>query len=94
MWTDKIITPFGTSNARLGSDEDGFHYFQSSHSMHIEQAFGTMKARWGILWKPLRYSLVNNVAMCLYNLCVDNADHSAQDLRSEEDYSTIQSYAS
>lgn len=67
--------------------------------MHIEQAFGTMIARWGILWRPLRYSLSHNIrvvelAMCLHNFCVDHSDFSAEDLHTEESYITLQQYAS
>lgn len=54
------ITPMPSASAEPDSVCDVFNYYQSSHRMYIEQAFGIMIARWGILWSPLRYSLLIN----------------------------------
>ena len=45
--------------------------------MHIEQAFGILKRRWGILWKQLGFSIEANcrivcAAMLLHNVCIEN----------------------
>lgn len=98
MYTETVITPFSSNFASSGTAKDGFKFYQSSHRMRIEQAFGTMIARWGILWRPLRFSLSHNIravqlAMCLHNFCIDQADHSVRDMHSEHDYNTIQAYA-
>jgi len=47
--------------------------------MHIEQAFGVLVARWGILWTPLKYDLrrstrVVEVALKLHNLCIEEQE--------------------
>lgn len=65
--------------------------------MHIEQSFGILMARLGILWKPLRYSLSQNsrivqLTMCLHNRCIDNSDAIARDLMSEIEYISIEKY--
>lgn len=31
---------------------DGYHFYQSSARIQIEQAFGQLARRWGILWRP------------------------------------------
>lgn len=65
--------------------------------MHVEQAFGIMFARWGILWRPLRFSLAQNVrvvqlAMVLHNFCIDNQDTNPTDMLTDSDVSEITSY--
>lgn len=95
--TENIITPIPGKSTQLSEAEDGFNYFQSSHRMHIEQAFGIMMARWGILWKPLCFSLARNVrviqlAMVLHNFCVENQDTRSDDLMSESEFAQVQAY--
>ena len=46
--SDYIIIPFSIPTASLYQDR--FNFFQSSHRLHVEQAFGILKNRWGILW--------------------------------------------
>ena len=70
-----IVTPVPVSQALPGSDEDAFNFYHSSLRMHIEQAFGLLLARWGVLWKPLSFNLTQNVriarlAMVLHNYCI------------------------
>jgi len=50
---ETIITPLPISQSATGTHGDAFNFYQSSLRMHIEQAFGIMMARWGILWRPL-----------------------------------------
>ena len=69
------VTPF--SSTLNGAYEEGFNFYQSSLRMHIEQAFGILKRRWGILWKPLGFSIEANrrivcAAMLLHNFCIHN----------------------
>ena len=54
-----IITPF--DNATHGTCEDDFNYFHSSSRITIECTFGEIDMRWGILWKPLCFTLKNNI---------------------------------
>lgn len=55
----RIMTP--KSGSGLSAEMDVFNYFWSSLRTIIEQTFGILVARWGILWSPLRYSLVTNI---------------------------------
>lgn len=36
---------------------DSVNFWQSSHRMHVEQALGVLVNRWGILWRPLKFSV-------------------------------------
>lgn len=59
--------------------EDAFNFYLSSLRIHVEQAFGIMVARWGILWKPLAFDLHRNTRiicaiMKLHNFCIDEKD--------------------
>ena len=49
--------------------------------MHVEQAFGMLVGRFGILWRPLCFSLETNTkivlaAMLLHNFCLDHSTRS------------------
>lgn len=75
--SEYLLTPH--SKSALGEEahrvsREAFNFFQSSHRVHIEQAFGMLVARWGILWRPLsvafsRSALIVAVAMRLHNFC-------------------------
>lgn len=78
--TESLIVPFRKSLA--SKYESAFNFFLSSHRMHVEQAFGILKKRWGILWRPMKHNLgrvtkIVNVAMQLHNFCI-NADNGVQ----------------
>ena len=69
-----LLTPY--DNVLHGSDEDNYNFFQSSARIWIECAFGEIDLRWGILWRPLKFSLKHNIAvidacMRLHNFIVD-----------------------
>lgn len=72
--TESLIRPYpSTIN---GSYEEVFNFYQSSLRMHVEQSFGMLKKRWGILWKPLAFSIEANcriicAAMVVQNYCID-----------------------
>lgn len=72
----QVVCPW--PGRRLSAEEDCFNYWQSSARIHIEQAFGMLVGRWGILWKPLRLSVgkaAQIVAVCckLHNFIIDHA---------------------
>jgi hypothetical protein len=72
---DGIITPY--SGRRLTVAKDCFNYWQSSARIVIEQAFGILVARWGILWRPLRTSVGKATTIILalaklHNYIIDN----------------------
>ena len=59
-----------------GSAEDNFNYFHSSSRICIECTFGEIDQRWGILWRPLRFSMKHNTQIIdacirLHNFIVD-----------------------
>jgi hypothetical protein len=72
----RIITPYSGS---LTSVQDSFNYFLSSLRIMVEQTFGVVVARWGILWSPLRCSRAKAskilVVCCkLHNYIIDQQD--------------------
>eukprot|EP00171_Calliarthron_tuberculosum_P002445 IDg2445t1 len=77
--SDGIVTPWSASALRDEDDglyRDAFNYYHSSYRIHVEQAFGMLVRRWGVLWKPLSYRLVDSlpilsVCMRLHNFAVD-----------------------
>ena len=73
--SNKILTPWPGKN--LSVWKDSFNFWQSSARIHIEQAFGIVKMRWGILWRPLgltlqKVSLVVSCCLKLHNFILDN----------------------
>ena len=60
------ITPY--DNAKPGSKEDAFNFHLSSCHIYVECAFGEMYKRWGFLWRPLTFKLVNNICIieCIF----------------------------
>lgn len=71
---NQLLTPISGRN--LSPEQDAYNYFQSSGRIHIEQAFGQLTSRWGILWRPIRHKWtfvpkVVSVLLKLHNLCVD-----------------------
>ena len=55
----RILTP--CSGRNLSSAMDTFNFFLSSNRITIEQAFGVLVSRFGILWSPLGFSLATNI---------------------------------
>jgi hypothetical protein len=74
-----IITPWTKgqiSDAMMGTWRDSFNCFHSSNRIHIEQAFGILVGRWGILWRPLRMYVTRvapilSTCLRLHNYCID-----------------------
>lgn len=74
--TSTMIIPFHGST--IGPHEDSFNFHQSQVRITIERCFGVFVARWGILWKPMRFSLKNIMkilhALCrLHNFCINQS---------------------
>lgn len=93
-----VINPVPSANAEPDSPADGFNFYFSSLRIHIEQSFGILLSRWGILWRPLQFTLAQNLravqlAMLLHNYCVDAGDSSHQGLLSEDEHREIHSFA-
>jgi hypothetical protein len=77
------LTPFNRRQLRSANDKcerlyeqmKTFNNILSSQRITIERCFGMMVRKWGILWRPLCYSLHNNtliVKICakLHNWCI------------------------
>jgi hypothetical protein len=69
-----LLTPY--DNAPHASTEDNFNFHHSSSRISVECAFGEVDMRWGIFWKPLKFSLkhsatVIDAALRLHNFIVD-----------------------
>ena len=69
-----LITPF--DDAMHGTAEDNFNYFHSSSRISIECTFGEIDMRWGVLWRPLSFSMKHNTQVIdaclrLHNFIVD-----------------------
>ena len=70
-----LITPF--SGRGLSLEQDSFNVYQSSCRMVVEQAFGMLVNRFGILWSPMRFSLgtctrIIGVVCKLHNFIIDS----------------------
>ena len=69
-----LVTPYDNTLHETADDNLNFSHLLSRIS--VECAFGEIDLRWGILWKPLRFSLKHNVkvidaCMRLHNFIVD-----------------------
>ena len=78
-----LHTPY--DNAIHGTPEDNYNFFHSSSRISVECAFGEIDLRWGILWRPLQYSLERNVqiidaTMRLHNFIVDHRPGNEQSI--------------
>lgn len=69
-----LVTPY--DNTLHATAEDNFNFFHSSSRISVECAFGEIDLCWGILWRPLSFSLKHNMevidaCMRLHNFIVD-----------------------
>ena len=46
--SDKLLTPYPGKG--LDSELDAYNFFQSQLRIRVEQSFGLLVGRWGILW--------------------------------------------
>ena len=66
--------------------------------MHLEQSFGMLISRWGVLWRPLKFSVRRNIravhlCMVLHNFGISNSDNYPETLMSAEYYTKIREYS-
>jgi hypothetical protein len=55
-----LLTPWSKGQLMDGEEglfRDSFNYFHSSLRIHVEQNFGMLDARFGIIWRPLRFNI-------------------------------------
>lgn len=69
-----LLTPY--DNVYHDTAEDNYNFFHSSSRIVVECAFGEIDLRWGILWRPLKFSLAHNIdvvdaCLRLHNFIVD-----------------------
>jgi hypothetical protein len=77
--SDHLLTPYSKSQLQdnvFGKRRDAFNYFHSSLRMHVEQAFGILVARFGILWRPMGFALpvvprILSACMRIHNFLID-----------------------
>lgn len=79
----RIMTP--KSGAGLSAEMDVFNYYWSSLRTVIEQSFGILVARWGILWSPLRYSLKTKIL--IIEACIKMHNYIISHRRSNDESS-------
>jgi hypothetical protein len=69
-----LITPF--SDFVGNREKDAFNFFHSQSRIVIERAFGLLVAKWGILWRPLRFNMLHcnrivHACVRLHNFLID-----------------------
>ena len=74
--TEQTLTPWP---GEVTLYKDSFNFHLSSLRIHIEQAFGMLVRRWGILWKPMQVTLSNSkeifmACVKLHNYCLDEKE--------------------
>jgi len=67
-------TPWKGRN--LSQEKETYNYYLSLKRQCVERAFGLLVQRWGILWRPLRFSMehiccILRVVCKLHNVCMD-----------------------
>jgi hypothetical protein len=80
-----IITPWTAGQLlhdEFGVSRDAFNFHHSSLRMHVEQAFGMLVQRFGILWKKLMFSLPASLLVLsscfrLHNFCIERGEPAA-----------------
>ena len=50
--SDHLLTPYPGQG--LSPEKDSFNFYLSQLRVKVEQSFGILVQRWGILWRPLR----------------------------------------
>ena len=85
--TNKLLTPWPGRNLSIW--KDAFNYWLSNARIHIEQTFGMLKMRWGILWRPIdlsiyKVSLVVSCCMKLHNFILERSKKGEETLHGFE----------
>jgi DDE superfamily endonuclease len=85
--SESLLVPFCAVQLRHeeeGEWRDSFNYFQSSFRVHVEQAFGILVNRFGILWRALDFDLpkagrIVSACALLHNYIIDNSNSTELD---------------
>jgi hypothetical protein len=80
---------YGRLGQALTKDDaakDVFNFYQSWLRIHIEQAFGQLVRRFGLLWKPIQFSIHSvlslvHACMCIHNLIIDERRYPLRKVR-------------
>ena len=72
-----LLTPY--DNAAHGSAEDNYNFFHSSSRIAVECCFGEVDLRFGIFWRPLKFSLrincfIVDACLRLHNFILENSN--------------------
>ena len=62
----RLLTPWPGNN--LPWEKNSFNYYHSSSRTFVEQVFGQIVGRWGILWRSIRFSVYR--ASVIMRVCV------------------------
>ena len=97
-----IVTPWSAAALSVSSESiprDAFNFFHSSIRLHVEQAFGILVSRWGVLWTTIRFALRSaskllSCCMPLHNYCIENnGPPRASSLTIEEERLSTKAFA-
>jgi hypothetical protein len=77
-----LLTPY--DNAAHGTAEDNYNFFHSSSRISVECCFGEVDLRFGIFWRPLKFSLKTNsqiidACLRLHNFIIENSNVNFMD---------------
>lgn len=72
--SNQLLTPYPGKG--LSPDYDSFNFHLSQLRVKVEQSFGVLVSRWGILWRPLRVKFALRPKLIqalfhLHNYCID-----------------------
>lgn len=72
--SNQLLTPY--PGRGLSPEYDSFNFHLSQLRVKVEQSFGILVSRWGILWRPLRVAFKRRPKLIqalfhLHNFCID-----------------------
>jgi hypothetical protein len=75
-----VIYKRENSRSRAEASARRFQFYDSSLRMHVKQSFKIIVARFGILWRSLRFPLpfvprILSSCMRIHNFCIDQKIH-------------------
>lgn len=65
---------------------DSFNLFSSSYRIQVEQAFCYLVARWGIIWRPHRFSLPSSMLILTIAMRLQNFATNEDGVRNTIDF--------
>lgn len=83
----RMLTPWPGRN--LPWEKDAYNYWHSVSRTFVEQVFGQVVGRWGIFWRPLRFTLavcnkILPVVAQRHNFLVDRRSPTCEELGVED----------